>query len=90
VRLGIVVLATLLAAPALAQLPPGSVSGSAAQVELARRQQQVRLMERALEEAVARGVRTVEQQLPSVPGGRVLCRSGSSTRVRARGLWCVL
>ena len=67
-RLGIVVLATLLAAPALAQSPPGSVSGSATQVEQARRQQQVRLMERALEEAVARGVRTVEQQLPSVPG----------------------
>lgn len=67
-RLGIVVGVTLLAAPALAQSPPVPVSGSATQVEQAQRQQQVHLMERALEEAVARGVRTVEQQLPSVPG----------------------
>ena len=69
----------LLVSPALAQSPPASAQGSAL-AELGERLQQVRLMERALEDAVTRGVRIVEQQLPPVPG--VLYFAGP---VRVRG-----
>ena len=78
-KVGIVLWALMLASPALAQSPSVSdaESGPAEQGE---RLQQVRLMERALEDAVTRGVRIVEQQLPPVPG--VLYFAGP---VRVRG-----
>ena len=78
-KVGIVVWAMLLAAQALAQSPPASAQGSAP-AELGERVQRLRFMERALEDAVTRGVRIVEQQLPSVPG--VLYFAGP---VRVRG-----
>ena len=78
-KAGIVVWTMVLASPALAQSPPASVPGDA-RAELEERLQQVRLMERALEDAVTRGVRIVEQQLPPVPG--VLYFAGP---VRVRG-----
>ena len=67
-KVAIVVGAVMLVTPVLAQSPPESAPGGAARGEPEKRQQQVRLMERALEDAVTRGVRVVEQQLPSVPG----------------------
>lgn len=78
-KVGIVVWALMLASPALAQSPPVSVADSGF-AEQGERLQQVRLMERALEDAVTRGVRIVEQQLPPVPG--VLYFAGL---VRVRG-----
>lgn len=63
----IVVGAIMLATPVPAQSPPASARERVAQAEPAP-QLQVRLMERALEDAVTRGVRVVERQLPSVSG----------------------
>ena len=78
-KVGIVVWAILLASPTLAQSPPASTTRNA-RAEPGERLQQVHLMERALEDAVTRGVRIVEQQLPPVPG--VLYFAGP---VRVRG-----
>ena len=78
-KVGIVAWVMLLASPALAQPPLASAPGSEP-AELGERVQRVRLMERALEDAVTRGVRIVEQQLPPVPG--VLYFAGP---VRVRG-----
>ena len=77
-KVAIVVWAMVLVSPALAQSPLAPAAGSAS--ELGERLQQMRLMERALEDAVTRGVRIVEQQLPPVP--RVLYFAGT---VRVRG-----
>ena len=78
-KVGIVVGALILASPALAQSPPVSAPGSVS-AEQGERLPQVLLMERALEDAVTRGVRIVEQQLPPMPG--VLYFAGP---VRVRG-----
>ena len=67
-KVGIVVGAMMLATQVLAQPPPASAPGGVSSAAPVERQQQVRVMERALEEAVTRGVRVVEQQLPSMPG----------------------
>jgi hypothetical protein len=67
VKVGIVAWAMLLASPVLGQSPPASAAGSEP-TKLAERMERVRLMERALEDAVTHGVRIVERQLPAVPG----------------------
>ena len=63
----IVVGVLMLATPGLAQSPPSSTRESVEQAE-PEPESRVRLMEQALEDAVTRGVRVVERQLPSVPG----------------------